>query len=143
MRVESIAGLLLLIACGPSRAPTPSPGAPDTQAADVVTDLMTEALRADARMERADTLYDPSAVIVADGERRSGVPRYAGVTPNGQVVVGSSQVEVSRSFAWAYLEYRWLSPDQNLARVARLTVLLVPNRAGTYKILQAHSSSVR
>jgi hypothetical protein len=104
---------------------------------------MTEALRADARMERADTLYDPSAVIVADGERRAGVPRYAGVTANGQVVVGSSQVEVSRTFAWAYLEYRWLAPDQNLARVARLTVLLVPNRAGSYKILQAHSSSLR
>jgi hypothetical protein len=94
MRAEACLVLsLLLTACGGGN---PASGAPrpldvDAEAADRVTDVITEALRADARMQRADSLYDAGAIIVADGERRTSVPRYAGISSGGQVAVGSSQ----------------------------------------------------
>jgi hypothetical protein len=77
MRSSLLLALLVIsLACAKSsssRSPTPL----SAQAADQITDLVTEALTADARLERADSLYDPVVLIIADGNRRGGVPRYA------------------------------------------------------------------
>jgi ketosteroid isomerase-like protein len=132
--------LLVALACAksaPSHSPTPLSG----QAADQITDLVTDALKADARLERADSLYDPAALLIADGNRRGGVPRYAGITGGGNVEVGSSQVEVAQGFAWVYAEYRCVAPASNLARDGRVTVIMTRSEAGTWRIVHAHSSS--
>jgi len=77
MRGSLLPAILVIgLACAkssPSHSPTPL----NTQAADQITDLVTEALTADARLERADSLYDPAVLITANGNRRGGVPRYA------------------------------------------------------------------
>lgn len=146
MRAEACLLLsLLFTACGGGKPAVggPTPQGADAEAADRVTDLITEALRADARMDRADSLYDSGAIIVADGERRTSVPRYAGISSGGQVAVGSSQIDATRGFAWAYIEYRWLAPGQNLVREARLTAVLAPTGTGSFHILSAHSSTIR
>jgi hypothetical protein len=144
MRDKLLYFTLALAACGrgPSlQAPHPTDAA---QLADHLTDLVTEALRADARFQPADSLYSPDALLVADGARRVTIPRFAGIERGGQVAVGSSQVEVTRTLAWVYVEYRWLAPSLNLAHEARATALLVPNgTGGTWTIVHAHSSSLR
>jgi hypothetical protein len=141
MRVRLLPALLVIgLACAkssPSHSPTPLSG----QAADQITDLVTEALQADARLERADSLYDPAVLIIADGNRRGGVPRYAAITPGGKVEVGSSQVEVGKGFAWVYAQYRWMATGSNLARDASLTVILTQSGPTGWKIVHAHSSS--
>ena len=143
MRVSLLAGLLLLAGACAKPSPQRAPAPVDDQVADQITDLVTEALRADARFEPADSLYDSGAILVADGTRRTGLPRFAGITTGGQVQVGSSQVEVSGGFAWALLEYRWLASNANVARQARLTAILTRSGQGAWRIMHAHSSSVR
>ena len=141
MRGSLLPAILVIgLACAkssPSHSPTPL----NTQAADQITDLVTEALTADARLERADSLYDPAVLITANGNRRGGVPRYAAITPGGKVEVGSSQVEVGKGFAWVYPQYRWMATGSNLARDASLTVILTQSGPTGWKIVHAHSSS--
>ena len=79
MRGSLLPAILVIgLACAKS-SPAHSPTPLNTQAADQITDLVTEALTADARLERADSLYDPAVLIIADGNRRRGVPRYAAI----------------------------------------------------------------
>ncbi len=64
----------------PSRPLHSSPTPLSGQAADQITDLVTEALQADARLERADSLYDPAVLSSSPiGNRRGGVPRCAAI----------------------------------------------------------------
>ena len=135
------------LACG-SQLPAgvaPENGSdPSNALADLTTEIVTEALRADARGEGADTLYTSSALIVADGQRRTGPPRFAGTGRDGQVAVTSSQVEISRTVAWVYAEYRWFSTRNNQAREGRVTMILSSESSGgRWRITHAHSSSVR
>ncbi|HEY7029043.1 MAG TPA: nuclear transport factor 2 family protein [Gemmatimonadales bacterium] len=141
MRSSLFPALLVAgLACAKS-SPTHSPTPLSGQAADQITDLVTEALAADARLERADSLYDPAVLIVADGNPRGGVPRYAAITAGGKVEVGSSQVEVGQGFAWVYAQYRWMATGTNLARDATVTVIMTRAGPAGWRIVHAHSSS--
>lgn len=139
--------VLLLLACGHAAPPSIPAAVPPPQAqpiADVLAEVATAALVADARLEPADSLYNPDVEVIADGRRRTVPPRFAGVEAGGQVVVGSSRVDVSGSFAWALLEYRWLAPGQNLIREGRVTMVFALAPDGwTWRITHAHSSLVR
>ncbi len=123
-------------------AVAPLPAEPSV--ADLLTELATAALAADARLDPADSLFDPDAEVIADGHRRTVPPRFAGVETGGQIVIGSSRVDVSGNFAWALLEYRWLAPGQNLIREGKATLVFARGADGrSWRITHAHSSLVR
>jgi hypothetical protein len=134
--------LPLLAGCGTSprgAVAGPSP-ALSAAVADQLAELATLALDLDARAQPAETLYAPGAEILAEGRRRSGVPRFAGVEAGGQAVVGSTRVDVIGSMAWALLEYRWLSPEQHMLREGRATLVFALDARGRWRIVHAHSS---
>ena len=144
----TLPALALALACaGPGGTPAtgaPAPASAPTELADQIGDLISGALHADARLERAESLYAPSALIIANGQRRTGVPRYAGIEPGGQIAVASSRVDITRVFTWGYLEYRWFSTEANRATEGRVTVLLAPSEdGGQWQIVHAHSSTMR
>lgn len=128
------------LACGRPPLPPPEPPAP-APADDRISLVFTAALEADARLEPADSLYEPDALIVANGVNRYAPPRYAGLGPAGAVGIASSRVEVRSGLAWAQIEYRWMSPAAGLAREGRATFVLVQNEQGAWRIRHAHSSS--
>lgn len=143
---------LTLGACGgrpPSPAPAPAVGARragDLALADSLGDLITESIRADARLEPADSLYSPGALFVADGHRRTEPPRFAGVEPGGQVAITSMEITITRAQAWAAVEYRWFSIRDNIVREAQATVVFAPaaGRTGNpWRITHLHSSIAR
>jgi hypothetical protein len=112
--------------------------------ADSLSDIITAALRADARDELADSLYAEGALIVANGEHRASTPRYAGIGIGGEVNVASSRIDVSGGFAWGYVEYHWLRTRDNRAEEGRATILLAPTPEGHHwRIVHTHSSTVR
>ena len=104
--------------------------------------MLNAALRADARGESADSLWDSDATVVANGELRSEPPRFAGVGRGGEIALTASRLEARQSVAWVYLEYRWLSLKDGAAHEGKATVLLTPrpDRAG-WRIIHAHSST--
>jgi len=132
---------LLIAACGAARVtttPVISPG--DVE--EPVSAVLTAALAADARAERADSLWDRDATVVANGTLRSEPPRFAGIGAGGEVGITSSRLEARQSLIWVYLEYRWLSLKDGTARDGKATVLLVPKEGGLgWKIVHAHSSA--
>jgi hypothetical protein len=136
-----LALLACLTACGPGRpAVPPRPELPAT--ADALTELATEALEADGRLETPANLYASGVEIVADGRRRSAAPRFAGVEAGGEVVVGSVRVDLVEPVAWASVEYRWLARDQNLIREGRATLLFTRTPGtGAWWVAHAHSST--
>ena len=121
------------------------PGPEQSALADRLGDIVTEALRADARGETADSLYALDAQLIADGRFRTTPPRFAGVGSGGQVAVNSSQIELRGALAWISLDYRWISTRENLAREAKATFVLAPDPTdrGRWRILHAHTSSVQ
>lgn len=135
----SLAGLIA--ACSTSqtsRTALFSPGAVE----EPVTAVLTAALSADSRAEPADSLWDPDAIVIANGQLRHAPPRFAGVGGGGEVAITSSRLEVRQSVAWVYLEYRWLSVRDATAREGRATLLLTPQRDGLgWRIMHAHSST--
>ncbi len=138
-----IALLSLALACAPRQAGV-IPLTASPAVADQLAEMATAALTADGRLEPAESLYAAGAEILADGRRRSGVPRFAGVEAGGEVVVGSLRVDVRGSAAWASVEYRWLAQDQNLIREARATLVFAQmSPDGRWRIMHAHSSTSR
>lgn len=133
--------VLLLLGCGGSRTtgmPILTPGAIE----EPVTAVLLAALDADSRLQPADSLWDPDATVVANGELRSSPPRFAGIEPGGEVAITSSRLEVRQSLIWVYLEYRWLSVKEGTARAGRATVLLTPRPEGAgWRIIHLHSST--
>lgn len=131
------------LGCGhPAAAPAPpmilSPG----QVEEPVTAVLTAALDADRKMQTADSLWDADATVVANGQLRYAPPRFAGVEPGGDVAITSSRLEVRQSLVWMYLEYRWISVKDGMAREGRATVLLTPRTGGAgWKIVHLHSST--
>ena len=138
---RSSAALLLLLGCGGSPTsgmPILTPGAIE----EPVTAVLVAALEADSRLQSADSLWDSDATVVANGELRHGPPRFAGVEPGGEVAITSSRLEVRQSLIWVFLEYRWLSVKEGVARAGRATVLLTPRAEGAgWKIIHLHSST--
>ncbi|MEP6572036.1 MAG: hypothetical protein ABJD11_05045 [Gemmatimonadota bacterium] len=112
--------------------------------ADSLADIVSAALRADARGETADSLYAQGALIVANGEHRTETPRYAGFERGGEVDIASSRIDVNGVFAWGYVEYRWLRTSDNRAEEGRATLILAPAPgSGRWRIVHAHSSTQR
>jgi hypothetical protein len=141
-----LASLLLLgLLPGCSGPPLPAPvPLPAGSPADLIAEIANQALEADARMDRADTLYVAEPEILAEGRRRTGVPRYAGVESGGQLVISSTRVDLTAGFAWVEVEYRWVAPDKNIFREGRATLILVAPQAGFHwRIVHAHSSLAR
>jgi hypothetical protein len=133
---------LLLSACTASAVPIPQPPPPTAgHSDDQVADVIGAAFEADARFDPADSLYEPEAEIIANGERRFAPPRYAGMEAGGAVAIGASRVEFRGGLAWAVVEYRWISTAAGRAREGRATFLLVPDDKGAWRIRHAHSSS--
>jgi hypothetical protein len=123
----------------PSRSPVVySPGVVE----EPVSAVIAAALEADQRLEPADSLWDPDATVVANGERRTAPPRFAGVEPGGEVAISQSRLEVRQRLVWVYLEYRWLSVTSGVAREGKATVLLTPRADGSgWRIVHLHSST--
>lgn len=134
--------LLLLAACRPP-ASAPAPSLSPFQIEEPVTATLAAALAADGRAERADSLWDPAATVIANGAIRVDVPRFAGVGPGGQVAITESRLDLRQTLAWVYLEYRWSELKAGLVREARATVLLTPGKNGGWRIVHAHSSTTR
>ena len=137
--------LLVVLLSGCSSPPAPAPPTPRLSPSAVeepVTATLVAALAADARDEPADSLWERDATVVANGELRSGSPRFAGIGASGEVAITSSRLEVRQSLVWVYLEYRWISVKDGAARDGMATVLLTPRPDGRgWRIVHAHSST--
>jgi hypothetical protein len=134
--------LLLVAGCGAKPAAAPAPILSPGSVEEPITAVLTAALDADRRMQPADSLWDPDATVISNGELRYAPPRFAGVEPGGSVAITSSRLEVRQSLVWVYLEYRWLSVQDGVARGGKATVLLTPRSGGAgWKIVHLHSST--
>jgi hypothetical protein len=135
-----------LAACSGSQAPAMSvaPQLADPDAEVHVSALLEAAVTGDPKGPDADSLYSPASTVVANGALRLSTPRFAGVQPGGSAAITTSEVSVREGFAWAMVEYRWFSTEQNQVRVGRATVVLAPRRGGQgWWIVHAHSSTSR
>ncbi|MDH5284531.1 MAG: hypothetical protein OEW80_11690 [Gemmatimonadota bacterium] len=135
--------LAMLAAACAGRSPAGTP-APDPAVADRIALLAASAVEVDGAPGQADTLYSVDAEIIANGRRRTGSPRFAGVGERGRVVVGSTRVDVVGEFAWASLRYQWFSADENLITEGQATLVMLrgPGTA-SWRIVHAHSSQGR
>lgn len=122
---------------------SPAPVVVHEAADESLMNLISAALAADARLEPATPLYAEGATAIANGEVRHFPPRYAGLTPGGEIGITSSRVEVRQNVAWAFVEYRWISTAEGSAREGVASFVLVPATGGGvgWRILHAHSSS--
>ncbi len=146
---EALVPLLLLLGC----ATAPAPPAVAALPAEVLTlaeseerasRVLEEAFAADVRLDLADTLWAPEALVIADGELRLGPPRFAGLEPGGQAAISASRLVVGSQLVWGVVEYRWVAPTEGLVREGRATVLLArAGPQGRWWIVHAHSSSLR
>jgi hypothetical protein len=144
MRCEVAIGLLLLTSgCGSSRMPEVRPQSGGGNELEI-SRVIEEALEADGRAERADSLYAPYATVIADGRARRGPPRFAGIARQGEVAITNTQLQTRGTTSWGNLEYRWVSGSSNQARVGHASFVLAPapHRTGWW-IVQLHSSTAR
>jgi hypothetical protein len=142
----SLTVLALVSGCGPAISPSgpPRQNAVTPSDADQITDIAQAALEADAGPDPTDILFTPEAEVVAEGRRRSSAPRFAGIEPGGQVVIGSTRVDLLGDFAWVLVEYRWLASARDLIREGRATLVFVRVAGGRgWLISHAHSSLAR
>ena len=142
MRWISASLAVLLLGCGAAPLPRPSSALPSNDT-DALEALATFALKADARMEAADSIFTTDAEIIAAGRRRTGIPRFAGIEADGQVALGSIRVDQAGSFAWASFDYRWLAAEQDRFHEGRATVVFARVATATgsvWRIAHLHSS---
>jgi hypothetical protein len=135
-----------LTACGGSSSPAMAvaPQLADPEAELRVSAILEAAVTGDPKGPDADSLYSPASTVVANGELRLSTPRFAGVQPGGSAAITTSELSVREGFAWAMVQYRWFSTEQNQVRVGRATVVLTPRRGGQgWWIVHAHSSTGR
>lgn len=138
-----LALLLGIASCTGGRAAglAPSPmAAAAHDLADQLGERATLALVADSRLERADSLYARDAEVIAQGQRRSAPPRFAGIEAGGEVAVGTTRVEVSGELAWTVVEYRWVATGRDLIREAHATLVFARQPDGRWQVVHAHSS---
>ncbi len=142
--------LLLAAACagatGPAAAHGPAPRvvaeSPDAQGE--VERVLEALVTRDGAGGAPDSLFAPDAIVLAGGNARLAAPRLAGVQAGGQSAITASQISVRDGVAWGVVDYRWFSTDQNLVRLGRATVLLLPRRTKPgWWIAQLHSDLVR
>ena len=109
-----------------------------------ISRVIEQALLADSRGQRADTLYAPYVTVIADGRLRRALPRFAGVDQQGELAITSTQLQNRGGAAWGNVEYRWVSDRSNRFQLGRASFVLTPaqGRQGWW-IVQAHSSTVR
>lgn len=131
---------ILLAACG-GQATVSIPPSTTVVPDDRLAEVVSEVLQADARLEPLDSLYAPDALVIADGEVRYGIPRFAGIGGRGSVAVTATRLEVRGTMAWVQAEYRWVAAAGDSAREARVTLILTPNEKGAWRIRHAHSSA--
>ncbi len=136
-------GLVVSLSDCAARSGPRAPAATPSQIEEPVTALMQAALDADARGERADSLWTSDATIIADGELRDEPPRFAGVGTGGAIAITESRLDLRQGVAWVYLEYRWSEMQAGTIREARATVVLTSGGDDRWRIVHAHSSSVR
>lgn len=140
--ISASTALLVLAGCGAGPMPRPTAALPSNDT-DALEALATVALKADARMEGADSLFVADAEVIAAGQRRTSAPRFAGIEAGGQVALGSIRVDQTGNFAWATFDYRWLAADQDRFHEGRATVVFtrVATAAGRgWRIAHIHSS---
>ena len=143
MRWISLSSALLLIGCGTSSMPQPSTSVLPAEDVEALESIATSALEADARMERADSLYLGDAEVIATGSRRGDVPRFAGIEAGGQVALGSIRVDQAGNFAWATFDYRWLAASEDRFHEGRATMVFTRTTTGkgtVWRIAHLHSS---
>lgn len=128
------ASALILLGCARTNIAIPAPSNQRT-----VLDIVRQALDSDAAGIPADTLYLPTATVVRDGAEHSTGRRFAAVGDGGQVRIASMTGDVTGSFAWAYVTYRWMSGDGAFIETARASIILA-EQDGVWKIRHAHSS---
>jgi len=104
---------------------------------------MQAAFEADARGERADSLWAPDATVIADGALRDEPPRFAGIGSGGAVAITQSRLDLRQGVAWLYLEYRWSELKAGAFSEGRATVVLTTGGDDRWRIVHAHSSSVK
>jgi hypothetical protein len=123
--------VLTLAACAPSSPAAPAPNKLANPDAENDVSLIIEAVVVgDARGRSTDTLFAPSATVVANGASRFTNPRLAGVETGGLSAVTATEVNVRENVAWATFDYRWFSEDKTQVRLGRGLMVLVPKRAG-------------
>lgn len=106
--------------------------------------VIEEAFQADSRSDPADSFYAPHAVVIAEGKVRRTTPRFAGVSPDGEVAITSTQLEIRGTAAWGDVEYRWVSDRNNQVRVGRASFVLTPAQGRTgWWVVHVHSSVAR
>ena len=127
----------------PIRRSPPAPALSPTQVEEPITALVQAAFDADARGEPADSLWAPDATVIADGELRDEPPRFAGVSAGGEIAITQSRLDLRQLVAWLYLDYRWSELKAGTIREGRATVVLAPGVNDRWRIVHAHSSSVR
>src|SRR5262245_5576647 len=79
VRIRLGAPALLCFAACAHPTPPAAPSLSPFQVEEPVTAAIAAALAADGRGESADSLWDPEATVIADGELRDDAPRFAGV----------------------------------------------------------------
>jgi hypothetical protein len=140
MNRAKIALLVLVGACARQRIPEARAlvgGGTEME----ISRVIEQALAADGRSEAAESLYAPSAVVIAEGRVRRGPPRFAGVGAEGEVAITNTQIEIRGTAAWGNVEYRWVSDRSNLAQVGRASFVVTPAQGHSgWWIVQAHSS---
>lgn len=144
-RPAGLALALLLAGCGgsssPAVGPAPRLSSPDAEAD--VSSVLEAAVTGDTKGPVTDSLYSPAATVIANGALRLSTPRLAGVQLGGSAAITTSEVSVREGVAWAVIEYRWFSTEQNQVRQGRATMILAPGKGGHWLIVHAHSSSSR
>ena len=136
----SVPFAVMLVGCS-GRTITARP-ASATTTSSAVQAIVRDALTLDAaRDARADSLYAPDAIVVANARVRLGSPRFAGVGYGGRVTVATAAVTLHGTFAWAMVDYRWFNAEQRQAEAGRATFVL-ENRPGGWRIVHAHSSQL-
>lgn len=133
LRGWAIAALVtMLAACAPSApaGPAPSTRLANPDAENDVSLIIEALVVGDARGRSSDTLFAPSATVLANGATRFTNPRLAGVETGGLSAVTATEVNVRENVAWATFDYRWFSEDKTQVRLGRGLLVLVPKRAG-------------
>ena len=129
----SVAALVaVLAACAPSAptGPAPNKRLANPDAENDVSLVIEAVVVGDARGRSTDTLFAPSATVVANGVTRFTNPRLAGVETGGLSAVTATEVNVRENVAWATFDYRWFSEDKTQVRLGRGLMVLVPKRGG-------------
>lgn len=149
-RARAVTLALLLAACGgappPQGMPTTAPQVTATMEAmqaDSVADLFIGRLvESERTLEEPDTLFADDAMVIADGEPRSSVPRLAGVGLGGTLQLVTTRVSTRGAFVWGVVEYRWLPMlEGDAVRVGVATLIIAKLPDGSWRIVHLHSSS--